>query len=64
MGANNNYFFTTFIDDFSRMSWLYVIKAKNDALEVFKIFKITIKFFTFSVRFRDYKISVILTTKI
>jgi hypothetical protein len=28
-----NRYFITFVDEFSRMMWLYVIKAKSEALE-------------------------------
>jgi hypothetical protein len=35
-----NRYFITFVDEFSRMMWLYVIKANNEALEMFKIFKL------------------------
>lgn len=34
-----NKYFITFIDEFTRMIWLYVIKQKSEALEVFKKFK-------------------------
>ncbi|GAU30667.1 hypothetical protein TSUD_31390 [Trifolium subterraneum] len=34
-----NMYFITFTDDFSRKTWLYVLKDKANALEVFKEFK-------------------------
>ena len=34
-----NRYFITFVDEFSRMLWLFLIKAKNEALGVFKRFK-------------------------
>jgi len=30
-------YFITFIDEFTRMIWLYTIKLKSEALEIFKI---------------------------
>lgn len=32
-------YFITFIDDFSRYGYLYLIKEKSDALSLFQIFK-------------------------
>lgn len=34
-----NMYFVTFVNEYSRMIWLYVIKMKSDALEVFMRFK-------------------------
>jgi transposase InsO family protein len=34
-----NKYFITFIDDFSRKSWVYLLKEKSSALAVFKNFK-------------------------
>ena len=31
-------YFITFIDDFSRYGYVYLIKEKTDALEMFKVF--------------------------
>jgi len=37
---SGNRYFITFVDEYSRMLWLYLIKLKSDALEVFKKFKV------------------------
>ena len=34
-----NKYFITFIDDFSRYGYVYLIKEKTDALEMFKVFR-------------------------
>ncbi|CAJ2635289.1 unnamed protein product [Trifolium pratense] len=34
-----NKYFISFIDEFSRMMWIYLIKAKNESFDVFKRFK-------------------------
>lgn len=34
-----NRYFIIFVDEFSRMLWLYLIKAKSEALDMFKRFK-------------------------
>jgi len=36
-------YFITFIDEFTRMIWLYTIKLKSEALEIFKRFKILVE---------------------
>ena len=36
---NNNVYFILFIDDFSRMTWVYFLKHKSQALSMFKNFK-------------------------
>ena len=36
-------YFITFIDEFTRMIWLYTIKLKSEALEIFKRFKISVE---------------------
>ena len=36
---NGSVYFMTFIDDFSRKTWLYLLKQKSEAFEVFKRFK-------------------------
>ena len=33
-----NFYFITFIDDYSRYDYLYLIKEKSESLEKFKIF--------------------------
>ena len=38
MGGNK--YFVTFIDEFSRMMWLYLIKAKCEVFSVFKEYKV------------------------
>lgn len=35
---NSNYFLT-FIDDFTKKSWIYLLKTKDEAFEYFKEFK-------------------------
>lgn len=35
-----NKYFITFIDEYSTMTWLFLIKMKNEAFKVFKRFKI------------------------
>ena len=37
---SGNRYFITFVDENSRMLWLYLIKAKSDALEIFQKFKV------------------------
>lgn len=37
---SGNRYFITFVDEYSKMLWLYLIKLKSDALEVFKKFKV------------------------
>ncbi|GAU47337.1 hypothetical protein TSUD_101250, partial [Trifolium subterraneum] len=39
LSTGGNKYFITFIDEYSRMIWLYHIKAKSEAFEVFKRFK-------------------------
>lgn len=36
---NNNKYFVIFVDDYSRMTWVYFVKERSDALHVFKKFK-------------------------
>jgi transposase InsO family protein len=36
---NGSVYFMTFIDDFSRKTWLYLLKQKSEAFDVFKRFK-------------------------
>ena len=36
---NNNMYFILFIDDYSRMTWVYFLKNKSQALSMFKKFK-------------------------
>jgi hypothetical protein len=38
-----NKYFITFIDDFSRKSWVYFLKEKSSTLVVFKNFKVLVK---------------------
>ena len=38
-----NRYFITFIDDFSRMSWVYFLRNKSNALNVFKKFKVFVE---------------------
>ena len=39
LSLGQNRYYLTFIDDFSRKSWVYIIKEKSEALEKFKEFK-------------------------
>ena len=36
-------YFLSFIDDYSRMVWVYVLKNKNEVLERFKRWKILVE---------------------
>ena len=36
---HNDYYFFTFIDDFTRKTWVYLLKTKDEAFEYFKEFK-------------------------
>jgi transposase InsO family protein len=36
-------YFITFIDDFSRKCWVYFLKVKSEAFEIFKKFKIVVE---------------------
>lgn len=50
-----NRYFVTFIDDHSRKLWTYLIKKKDEVLEVFKKFKSMVE------RQNSYKIKVLKT---
>nr|KYP76956.1 Retrovirus-related Pol polyprotein from transposon TNT 1-94 [Cajanus cajan] len=39
MDANSPRYFITFIDDYSRYMYLYLLRSKDEALDAFKIFK-------------------------
>ncbi|GAU30142.1 hypothetical protein TSUD_360350 [Trifolium subterraneum] len=39
LSTGGNKYFITYVDEYSRMIWLYHIKAKSEAFEVFKRFK-------------------------
>jgi len=39
MDANSLKYFITFIDDYSRYMYLYLLHSKNEALDAFKVFK-------------------------
>ena len=39
MEAHGQKYFITFIDDYSRFMYLYMLHNKNKALDAFKIFK-------------------------
>ncbi|GAU17773.1 hypothetical protein TSUD_171610 [Trifolium subterraneum] len=39
LSTGGNKYFITFVDEYSRMIWLYHIKSKSEAFEVFKRFK-------------------------
>jgi len=36
---HNGYYFLTFIDDFTKKTWIYLLKTKDEAFEYFKKFK-------------------------
>ena len=36
-------YYITFIDDYSRKTWIYLLKAKNEVFEKFKEFKALIE---------------------
>jgi len=40
---NGSVYFMTFIDDFSRKTWLYLLKHKSESFEVFKRFKFMVE---------------------
>ena len=40
---HNNRYFILFIDDFSRMTWVYFLKAKSEVFEIFKKFKVLVE---------------------
>jgi len=37
--VGGNKYFLTFIDDFSRKTWIYLLKSKDEVFQCFKIFK-------------------------
>jgi len=41
--ANGNKYIMTFIDDYTRMCWVYLLKDKSQVLETFKIFHVWIQ---------------------
>lgn len=41
--VGGNRYFITFIDDFSRMCWIYLLRNKSDALHVLKKFKLLVE---------------------
>ena len=41
--ANGNKYIMTFIDDFMRMCWVYLLKAKSQAFDTFRNFHLWIK---------------------
>ena len=43
MEANGPKYFLTFIDDYSRYMYLYLLCSKNEALDAFKVFKAEIE---------------------
>ena len=40
---NRHKYFISFIDDFSRYSYVYLIREKYEALDVFKIYKVVVE---------------------
>nr|CAH66391.1 OSIGBa0134J07.9 [Oryza sativa] len=43
MSEGGNWYFITFIDDYTRMIWVYFLKEKSAALETFKKFKVMVE---------------------
>jgi len=43
MSTGQNRYFLTFIDDFSKKTWIYFLKRKSEVLNYFKDFKVIIK---------------------
>ena len=43
MDGSNPRYFITFIDDFSRYMYLYMLHSKEEALEAFKVFKVEVE---------------------
>ena len=41
--TNGNNYLMTFVDDFTRMCWVYLLKSKFEAFDTFKIFQLCIK---------------------
>ena len=41
--ANGNKYIMTFIDDFTRMCWVYLLKEKSQAFDTFRNFHLWIK---------------------
>ncbi|GMJ02182.1 hypothetical protein HRI_003887400 [Hibiscus trionum] len=40
---NNNRYFVVFVDDFSRMTWVYFVKEKSEVFSIFRKFKSSIE---------------------
>jgi len=40
---HNNRYFILFIDDFSRMTWVYFLKVKLEVFGIFKKFKVLVE---------------------
>jgi len=43
MSTGQNRYFLTFIDDFSRKTWIYFLKRKSKVLNCFKDFKVIVE---------------------
>ena len=43
MDTNSSKYFITFIDDYSRYMYLYLLRSKDEALDAFKVFKAEVK---------------------
>jgi transposase InsO family protein len=43
LSLNKNKYFIIFLDDFSRITWVYFIKEKYDALIIFQQFKVVVE---------------------
>ena len=41
--SNGNKYIMTFVDDFTRMCWVYLLKAKSQAFDTFRNFHLWIK---------------------
>ena len=53
----NNRYFITFIDDFSRKTWVYFLKQKSEACDTFKSFKAYVE------KQSEYKIKTLRTDR-
>lgn len=43
MSIGENLYFVSFIDNFTRKIWIYLIKRKSEVFDVFKIFKVVVE---------------------
>lgn len=43
LSLGGNAYFVSFVDEFTRMLWIYLIKKKNEVLSIFQKFKVCVK---------------------